>query len=277
MIKGTCTSCSGQIEFGESVKKGFCLHCGTQFITEDVVNNFNTINNIKIENAVIQSGPSEQNLLKRAKEFYTKGEFDMASVYADKVLDLNSENKEAQQILDTQFIFLSTLLTIEQVSRIAEINVKQSQLSVWNSDEVNQIFALDNELKALIDCNNMSAIKETLQMIDNIGWKFLVFNQEKDDQIGTKTIAFKFKKGFLCASAFIVINEDEDIRYSIVAGQTLTLKTDKDNYSVLIKTTFGDFRLNCSFSRDSSNIVLSGIPLRVKKHNCKEILIVQCN
>ena len=115
LVKGICMSCGGQIEFGEDVKKGFCLHCGTAFIKEDVVNKFNIVNNIQIGNAVIQSGPTVENLVIRARRFQKEGDYHKAIEIANKALDLDPAHKEADKIANMRFKILDgKKLTIEQ-------------------------------------------------------------------------------------------------------------------------------------------------------------------
>ena len=45
MIPAKCTNCGANIQVDESKEAGICEACGTAFITEKVINNYNTINN----------------------------------------------------------------------------------------------------------------------------------------------------------------------------------------------------------------------------------------
>lgn len=105
LVVGKCLNCAGKIEFNESMKKGFCMHCGTEFIAEQVINNIvnNTTQNINIANAVIQMGATEQSLLLRAKQFMREHQTSSAKEYANKVLDINPDNQEAKDIVNLSF------------------------------------------------------------------------------------------------------------------------------------------------------------------------------
>jgi len=118
LIKGTCSNCNGQIEFDENLKKGFCLHCGTPFIKEDVVHNYNTTQNIRVENAVIQSGPTEQSLVDRAREYFDKGDYVTSIEYAHKALDINPGNVNAREITESLFSVCDAEITLDQIIEI---------------------------------------------------------------------------------------------------------------------------------------------------------------
>lgn len=64
-----CKNCNGDIQVDVERKTGFCPYCGTKYITEDVINNYNTYNNYKIENATIKLNDehSVENKLKNAE------------------------------------------------------------------------------------------------------------------------------------------------------------------------------------------------------------------
>jgi len=118
LVRATCTQCNGELQFDESVKGGFCLYCGVRFVSDDVVSctqNYNVTNNIgNIQNAVInQAGPTEQSLLQRSQDLFVDGEIDRAKEYAEKVLEFNSRNQDAKDILKAHEIYQG--LSIELV------------------------------------------------------------------------------------------------------------------------------------------------------------------
>lgn len=99
LVAAKCTQCGAGIEVDATKEAGICKFCGTPFITEKVINNYvynNNYNIGNIENAVIQSGPSEDNLLKRADEFLLRNDLENAREYYNKVLDLNVDNIRAK-------------------------------------------------------------------------------------------------------------------------------------------------------------------------------------
>ena len=42
LVAAKCTQCGGQIEVDSTKEAGICIHCGTAFVTEKVVSNYNT-------------------------------------------------------------------------------------------------------------------------------------------------------------------------------------------------------------------------------------------
>ena len=64
-IKGKCTNCGSDIKIKENKKNGFCEHCRAEYITEDIVQNYNTTNKYK----------KNKNIIK--------------NIYADEVLDID--------------------------------------------------------------------------------------------------------------------------------------------------------------------------------------------
>ena len=66
------------IEVDDTRKFGFCPNCGTKYVTQDVVQNFQqnyyTINQNKIENAVFQGGDTESTYFERFDAFRKLGQ-----------------------------------------------------------------------------------------------------------------------------------------------------------------------------------------------------------
>ena len=120
LVKLNCSNCGAELEFDEKQKIGFCSHCGTKHVLEDVKNT--TINNIsneyKIENATINNGPTEESLLKRAIAFKNQGDLLNAYLYANKVLDINLENVDAKNIIEKSFYLCEKFLTATQVLKL---------------------------------------------------------------------------------------------------------------------------------------------------------------
>ena len=101
LIAGKCTNCGAKVEFDESMKKGFCMHCGTPFIAEQIVQN-NT-QNIQITNAVFTGTHTADNYVERAKQHQKENDMAKAVEYANKALDINANHEDAKKILDMQF------------------------------------------------------------------------------------------------------------------------------------------------------------------------------
>ena len=61
MIPAKCTNCGANIQVDESKEAGICEACGTAFITEKAINNYNTINNYHAEVVNVYNSPSTSN------------------------------------------------------------------------------------------------------------------------------------------------------------------------------------------------------------------------
>ena len=101
LVKAQCTNCGGALEVDSSQAAAICPFCNTPYIVEQAIHNYN-INmhsgNMNIANAVINvsNGNNADNLLKRAEQFEERGEFNTALEYYNKVLDIDINEKRAQ-------------------------------------------------------------------------------------------------------------------------------------------------------------------------------------
>ncbi len=104
LVAAKCTSCGAALTVDSSKDAAICNFCGTPFIVEKAIANvtMGSNNNIAIESAVINihndgSSPSINNLLKRAEEFESQGNYFTAVEYYEKVLDLDYSNTVARE------------------------------------------------------------------------------------------------------------------------------------------------------------------------------------
>lgn len=128
LVKLSCSNCGAELEFDEKQKVGYCSHCGTKHVLEEVNNT--TINNVtnnvsneyKIENAVVinntVSGPTEESYILRAKKLIENHKYTDAEEYLNNALDINPESAEAQNLLNNLYSFWGTALTSEQIERM---------------------------------------------------------------------------------------------------------------------------------------------------------------
>lgn len=66
LVPAICTQCGAQIEVDDTYEAGICKHCGTAFITEKAINNYNVTNNISAQTVnIIGTSPTN--------DFETKG------------------------------------------------------------------------------------------------------------------------------------------------------------------------------------------------------------
>lgn len=89
LIAAKCSECGAPIEVDDTRKFGFCPNCGTKYVTQDVVQNFQqnyyTINQNKIENAVFQGGDTERTCFERFDAFRRLGQLAQARGVAEQM------------------------------------------------------------------------------------------------------------------------------------------------------------------------------------------------
>lgn len=79
LVAAICTQCGANIEVDATKEAGICQYCGTAFITEKVINNYNTTNNYNIANANITiSGIDIEGKLSAAERLVNSGLVDEA-------------------------------------------------------------------------------------------------------------------------------------------------------------------------------------------------------
>ena len=102
IVPAICTQCGSRIEVNPELDAAICQYCGTPFIVEKAIERYTiqAVNNMNISNAVIQMGPSADNLVKRAQQFEETNDFDKASEYYDKALDIDADNQIAREGLE---------------------------------------------------------------------------------------------------------------------------------------------------------------------------------
>ncbi len=101
-VPAKCTNCGASLTVDNTKEAAVCEFCGTPFIVEKAIANItmNGNNTVNIESAVINiqggNSPSLSNLLKRAEEFEQQGNYENATEYYNKVLDLDYSNVSAK-------------------------------------------------------------------------------------------------------------------------------------------------------------------------------------
>jgi len=129
LVPAKCTQCGATIKVDSSRDAGICEYCGTAFVTEKVINNYNSVYNI--ENAVINvQGANIENILKRAQNFEKNNDIDRAIEYYEKVLDIDAENAVAKSAIKklTQFYIGPFKFSREDAMQINENLVEWSKL-----------------------------------------------------------------------------------------------------------------------------------------------------
>lgn len=97
-VAAKCTQCGANIEVDDTKEAGICKFCGTAFVTEKAINNYNTYvtnnNNFAGANINVMSGNID-NLIKMAENAEGAGNSKEANEYYSKVLELEPDNRNA--------------------------------------------------------------------------------------------------------------------------------------------------------------------------------------
>ena len=121
LVPAQCTQCGAIVKVDDTKEANICHYCGTAFVTEKAINNYHITNNMNISNATINvSGVSVENLLLRAEQFETQGDFEKAKEYYNRVLDIEATNQVALSKLEqmSSLYIGQTRVTREQLEQV---------------------------------------------------------------------------------------------------------------------------------------------------------------
>ena len=112
LVPAKCTQCGANIEIDDTKEAGICQYCGTAFITEKAINNYNTYvtNNNNFSGANINVvGGDIKNLLDIAKTSLNGGNGKEAFDYANKALEIKADCHEAWLIKMKALEYMGTI------------------------------------------------------------------------------------------------------------------------------------------------------------------------
>lgn len=92
LVPAKCTQCGGNIEVDDTHEAGICKFCGTPFVTEKAINNYNTYitNNFNGANITLVNA-DVNNIIALAKSKFDESSFSKALEYCDKALEIDVE------------------------------------------------------------------------------------------------------------------------------------------------------------------------------------------
>jgi len=99
LVPAKCTGCGATLRVDARESAAICPYCKNAYIVDQAINNYNVKvdGNLHVGSAIINvSGVSVDNLLKRAKDFASRGDFKRALDYCNQVLDIDFNNKMAR-------------------------------------------------------------------------------------------------------------------------------------------------------------------------------------
>ena len=137
-VAAKCTQCGANIEVDDTKEAGICKFCGTAFVTEKAINNYNTYvtNNNNFAGANINvMGADIDNLIVLAKNAQEVGNYDEAKNYYSKVLELQPTNCDALVGKGISALYSSNLGDIKSdeligyISKAIEYKKKEENIS----------------------------------------------------------------------------------------------------------------------------------------------------
>ncbi len=140
LVAAKCTQCGANLEVDNTKEAGICKYCGTAFITEKAINNYNTYvtNNFAGANINVM-GANIENLLVLAKNAEEIGNYDEARDYYTRVLENQPTNCEALVGKGVSSLYSSNLADIKSdelvgyITKAIDYKKKEDNIS---SDEV---------------------------------------------------------------------------------------------------------------------------------------------
>ena len=141
-IKLTCPNCGAAIELSDDRQYGFCTYCGTKVIQDKVI--------VEHRGKVSVSGVADvQALLDRATLFLEDNQFDKASEYCERVLDIDPKNADA---------YTAKLMSQTHCDRIDKLSKSEKPLDKFNSYNKAVRFASPDMKAALVAYKDQSII-----------------------------------------------------------------------------------------------------------------------
>lgn len=154
-IPARCTQCGAEIKVDDKKDAGICEHCGTPFVTEKVIKNFNTYISNNFNGATINVLQGDvNNLLKLAQAAIESHNGKMAFDYANKVIEINSRSVKAW-IIKMQAIFL--------MGTISEL--RASEIVSCGDDAI--ACADENEMEKTKHCVTISLLNMAFEWMKN--------------------------------------------------------------------------------------------------------------
>ena len=210
LISGDCKNCGAKLSFDDSKKKGFCSHCGTEFIVQDTVNQ--TVQNITIGSAVLQQKEETyaESVLKKARLAMEKCEYGQAREHLRPLLQSDPNNKEAQALLDSIVNLKYTVLGKEVLlTKIEPFNqtfifAAAKKLGLHNP-KIKQTFFAVATMKDFLDTLQKDVVKDYNKFLKESVEQFLYKILEIKSPSNVEIVFTKFlfdiwaKSGFVAA------------------------------------------------------------------------------
>lgn len=169
LVAAKCTQCGANIEVDDSKEAGICKYCGTAFITEKAITNYNTYitNNNNFAGANINVlGGNVDNLVKMAENAIEAGNGKEAIEYANKALEINPESSKAWLLKMKAIEYIGTVGNPQVTEAIsyADNAIKYSDDKDKTAEEVYKYYIKRAQALLLIAISNLKDVAKIKQL-----------------------------------------------------------------------------------------------------------------
>lgn len=188
-VAAKCTQCGANIEVDESKEAGVCKYCGTAFVTEKAINNYNTYTTNDYDGATINilNAINIEDLLELAQMAEAAGNWEEANQYYTRALEQAPNNKKAllgkgcmecleSNIYDIRYdkLFIYVKKSLENCDeedfiRCALVELKRVRNIIYNSlvNKYNKLWE-DEESFSMLTDGVIACLNITLYEVDYI-------------------------------------------------------------------------------------------------------------
>lgn len=191
LVDAKCTNCGAPLKIDNSKDAAICEHCGSAFIVEKAINNYN--NTINVDNATINvTGLNINNLIARADQFAQEGDVKKAKEYYNKVLDIDINNKAAKEGLEK----------LKPKTR----DIGGYQLPEEQANKIDRLLSGGNKLDAVIELKAILGLelKEAKAAIDSYTSSSNLPNTNNSNQKSGCYIATAVYGSYNCPAVWIL-------------------------------------------------------------------------
>lgn len=150
LVPAKCTGCGATLRVDASESAAICPYCKNAYIVEQAINNYNIKvgGNLHVGSAIINvSGVNVENLLERANNFASNGDFQRALDYFNQVLDIDFRNKKAEDGIKEMKYRIDNYIYFSADANILFSNgvlqLKKNRLVFLSNKGIEKVYYLD--------------------------------------------------------------------------------------------------------------------------------------
>ncbi len=224
LIAARCTQCNANIEVDSTQEAGICKYCGTAFITEKAVNNYNTYitnnNNFAGANINVVNGNID-NLIKMAENAIDAGNGKEAIDYANRALEIDPESSKAWLLKMKAIEYIGTIGNTQVTEAItyAENAIKYSDEKEKTEEEVYYYYIKRASSLIIIAISNLRDV-DKIKQLTKVGFSISTLQAISNGDNTTRSLYLNLATDALLLKLKVpekFILEHEDMQDKIVA------------------------------------------------------------